>query len=467
MMKVSLTLLALVSCVVSAPCLAQEVVAVNEPKVVVEATPKEASPPPEAKKDEEQGIALPNSDRLRVRVRFMSGYGLDESQSSLGFEKQGAVGYLIAEAYGKFGSRLSYRFEVNAVNDNQPGVSCGEKNFFFPNAAQPIGPNVVCDNNGRIAVDDYRFRGLDPLMQQKFVRQAYLQYNAGPFSARFGRFILPMGFGWEEMGSLTAKDAPHIQRINAEASFGFQVGLEKRLRGRQFATISFSGVTGDGNKFRDYDYFYGLDGSLDSNSWPTGVLAGSLQPVKGLDLRVALKKGDTGSKVERLPNFYASKRNDDAVILSARYQPHQDIAVFAEKANYTWGLMKTSAELLGLDQAPVKKDGYYVGADVSHAIARNVRVGTIVTREELSRDDALVKYMSELGLYRAALGKKERSTAVRVYADIAKAVRVGVYRNDLDNPFPQLSGIQPVAGENAFKGRGNDKWGVVVRLILQ
>lgn len=421
----------------------------------------------EKKDNDSSGIVLPNNDRLRVRIRFMGGYGLDESQASLGFEKQGLVGYLIGEIFGKFNDHLSYRFEVNAVNDNQPGVSCGEKNFFFPNTPQLIGPTMACDNNGRISVDDYRFRGLDPLIQQQHVRQAYLQYQAGPLGVKFGRFILPIGFGWEEMGSFTAKDAPHIQRINAEASFGFQVSLEKKRDGRSFAEMSFSGVTGDGNKFRDYDYFYGLDGSLDSNSWPTGVLSGSVSPITGLDIRVSLKKGDTGSKVERLPNFYASKRNDDAFVFSVRYEAHPDMAVFIEKANYTWGLMKTSAELLGLDQAPVKKNGYYIGAELSHSLGHNVRVGSILTREELSRDDALVKYFSELGMYRAELGKKERSTAVRLYVDFVKAVRVGVYHNDLSNPFPWLSGITPIAGETSFQGRGNNKWGLIVRLTLK
>ena len=42
-------------------------------------------------------------------------------------------------------------------------------------------------------------------------------------------------------------------------------------------------------------------------------------------------------------------------------------------------------------------------------------------------------------------------------------------RNSLDNPFPWVSGIVPIEGANAYGswGRGNDKWGVVVRFTLQ
>jgi hypothetical protein len=57
----------------------------------------------------------------------------------------------------------------------------------------------------------------------------------------------------------------------------------------------------------------------------------------------------------------------------------------------------------------------------------------------------------------------------RFYADISKMVTVGYYRNSLDNPFPWVSGIVPIEGANAYGswGRGNDKWGVVLRFTLQ
>ena len=422
----------------------------------------------EPQRKDDSGMTLPDSERLRVRVRFMGGYGLDESQASLGYEKQGRVGYAEVDLFGNLSKHFSYRFEINPVNENQPVPACGEENFFFPNTPQSFGPNVICNNNGRMRVDDYRFIALDPLMQQGPVRQAYLMYSTGPFGIQFGRFILPIGFRWEEVGSFSAKDATHIQRINAEASFGVQFLLKKRYKGRDLATVSLAGVIGDGNKYHDYDYFYGIEGSLDSNSWPTMVLTGALAPASQLELRATLKKGDTGSKVERLPNFYASKRNDDALVVSARYHPFKQATVWYEYASYTWGLMKTSAELLGLpDTEPVHKAGYNIGVDFAQPLTRNLSLGTTLTSEELSRDDALIKYLAFQNLYGVSMGKKERSTVYRFYLDVSRTVRVGIYRNALSNPFPWVSGIQPVAGTNAFQGRGNNKWGVIVRFVLQ
>lgn len=428
-------------------------------------TPLPAEAEKKEEKDESVGMVLPHSEQMRIVVLFLAGYGQDLSQASLGLEKQGSVGYLRVKMFGKLNSHFSYVFDVNPVNDNQPGVACGEKDFFFPNTPQDFGPKVVCDNNGRLAVDDYRFRGLDPVVQQKFIREAYLLYNAGPLGVKFGQFQLKTGFDWEKMGFFTAKDAPHITRINAEMNFGVEVSVTKQLRGREFASISLAGVSGDGNRYHDYDYFYWIDSS-DTNSWQTVVLSGSVNPIANLDIRVALKRGDTGSKVERLPNFFASKRNDNAVIMSARWTPHRNIAVFGEKANYTWGLKRSSAEMLGLDPEPVKKNGYYIGADLSYPVMRNVRIGTVLSREELDRDDALVKYMAETGQYGVELGKKERSTAVRFYTDIMDMVRVGFYYNKLSNPYPWLSGIAPVSGERAFQVRGNNKWGVIVNFTI-
>ena len=66
-----------------------------------------------------------------------------------------------------------------------------------------------------------------------------------------------------------------------------------------------------------------------------------------------LAKPRSGSKIERLPNFYASKRNDNAIVLSARYRPIQYVSIFAEDARYTWGLMASSATMLGLDPSRI------------------------------------------------------------------------------------------------------------------
>ena len=398
----------------------------------------------------------------------MGGYTHDSAQASLGFEKQGRVGYATVGLSGQLNDRFRYLIEINPINETQPGVSCGEDDYFYPNAAQSFGPRVACDNDGRNRVDDYRFVALDSLLQQGPIRQAYGEATTGPFALKFGRFILPIGFAPEEVGSMSAKDATHIQRINSEANFGVMFSLTRHGRGRRLATASLAATLGDGNKYRDYDYFYGIDGSMASNSWPALLATGVIEPIDGLEVRAALKRGDTGSKVERLPNFYASKRNDNALIASARYRPFRHVSVFGETARYTWGPMSSSATMLGLDPKPVYKTGSYVGGDVEYPITRTIHVGSTFTREDLSRDDALVKMCAEHNLHRIRRGRRERSTVMRFYADFASGIRIGAFRNSLLNPYPWLSGITPVAGPRAFtKGRGSDKWGLIVNFTLQ
>ena len=307
----------------------------------------------------------------------------------------------------------------------------------------------------------------DFINQQGAIRQAWLAYNQGPVGFKIGRFILPIGLYPEDVGSFSAKDATHIQRINAEANFGLGVSYTKpRHDGRPLATVNIAGFLGEGNRDRDYDYFYFQGRDLDTNSAFTALASGSVHATPELEVRAAFKKGFTGSKVERLPNFFASKRHDDAIVVSARYKPVKFATLFGEWARYTWGPTQTSAELLGLDREPIKKPGYYIGAEVSHPVTGQLRLGMVATHEELSRDDSLIKFLEHQGLYDVAMGTKERSTTFRWYAEMANAVTIAVYRNALSNPYPWVSGIYPVAGPLAFTGRGSEKWGVVARFHL-
>ena len=405
--------------------------------------------------------AKPETNMPKMSMDFMAGYGLDESQASLGFETQGRVGFVIFGLDGKIGKNFTYKMEINPVNETSPLPSCGEVGFFYPNDPRNnngVGPNVSCDPNGRQRVDEYRFVALDPIYQQGPIRQAYVTYNNGPFRVRGGRFILPLGFRWDEVGSFHAKDATHIQRINSEAEFGLGVGVEKRLY--RVEAVIFAGDT----RSRDYDYFYFIDSSLDANSGLNSMVSGTVNPVRGLEVRGAWKKGFSGSKVERLPNFWASKRNDDAVIFSVKYSPVRYVTIFGEQARYAWGLTKTSAEMLGrTNTSPVKKPGYYIGVTGKYPVRKNVVVGTTITREELSRDDSLVRLFAEDGMYNVRLGKKERSLTQRFFVTMYDKVTIGAYMNKSSNPFPWLSGNAKVEGPDAFKGRGDNKWGVMVR----
>ncbi len=418
----------------------------------------------QANAPDDQGLALPSSERIRVQLWFLAGYGHDAAQSvRIGFENQGRIGYAIVRLSGRLTPRVQYVLEINPVDDTPPEPACGEAGFFYPNSPQTIGPGVRCEDDGNLRVDDYKYLSLDPIAQQGIVRQAYVDLEYGSFGAKFGRFILPIGFNWEEVGSLTAKDATHIQRINAEANFGLGLSWTLVRESRRVGMVEVGGVIGDGNRAHDYDYFYFVDPDVDTNSALTGFFSARLEPVHGFEARVSAKVGYTGSKVERLPNYFASKRYDRAVVLSARYRANPYAAVFGEFARYTWGPTRSSAELLGVDSEPIPKTGYNAGVDLSYPIGGGWRVGTTITREELSRDDSLVKWLAAEHLYGVAMGEKERATAARFYVDLNDLVTVGVYRTWLDNPYPWISGSEPVSGPGAFMGDGSDKWGFVVK----
>lgn len=267
----------------------------------------------------DDGYAVSSSERFRVSVQLAMGYGIDEAQNSrLGYEVQGRVGWAIVSFVGKLSERLSYRIEVNPVNESSPLPACGTPDYFYPNAAQSIGPTVRCEKDGDKRVDDYKFIALDPVSQQGPIRQAYVNYRNGWFGLRFGRFVLPRGFGWQEAGSFTAKDATHIQRLNAQANFGLQsTVMRRRADGSALADLHFVAVLGDGSRNHDYDYFYFADPSLDSNTVPIMVLSGSIRPVRGMDIRAAYQHGYAGSEVEYFPNYFANKHNDFAKLLSA------------------------------------------------------------------------------------------------------------------------------------------------------
>jgi hypothetical protein len=223
-------------------------------------------------------------------------------------------------------------------------------------------------------------------------------------------------------------------------------------------------VLGDGHRNTDYNYFYFADPSLDSKGKLSALGTATYSPVRSVELRGSFKYGVTGSRVERLPSIWATKHNDDAIIASGRYQPVKFASVFGEWARYTWGPTDSAAGVLHIDPAPILKSGYYLGVNAGTTIWHDIRIGTVITREELSRDDSLVKWLASQDLYGVALGKKDRATIIRGHVDLAKGVTVAVFRNLESTPYPWISGISPVVGPLAFSKHSTDKWGLVMRL---
>src|SRR5262245_31716077 len=377
----------------------------------------------------------------------------------------------ILKISGRLNDRARYFVSVNPITETSAKPACGEKDFFFPNDPAlyaAAGPIVKCDpEDGLKRVDTYNTFALDYIVQQGVLREGYFDWNINSsFSLRGGRFILPVGFAPRDIGTATAKDMPRIQRLNAEANFGVMFAASKADQShRSIFDAAVMAVLGDGNREKDYDWFYFVNTSLDTNSALTIVGSARVQPIAMIDARVAVKKGFTGSKVERLPSYWASKRNDDALVVSLKVSPTSWASAFAEYAKYRWGPTLSSGELVGISELdPVEKPGYYVGARLDVPVTSRWHIGGSVIREEISRDDSLIQYLTLNRLYGVSMGKKDRDLILHGFVELARAVNFGFFWMDVSNPFPWASGSWPVSGPVAFTGRAQDRYGFLLTL---
>ncbi len=414
------------------------------------------------------GFKFSQSERFRLGGELVAGWSHDGAQAALGFEKQGRIGMAILSVAGKVSDRVRYFVSVNPVSETNSRPACGERDFFFPNDPglfAAIGPIVKCDvEDGLKRVDTYNTFSLDYITQQGILREGYIDWGISDLvSLRGGRFILPIGFAPREVGASTAKDMTRITRLNAEANFGAMLAVSARRGDRSWLDAGVMAVLGDGNREKDYDWFYFVNTSLDTNSAVTVVASARLSPIRLIDARVAYKKGYTGSKVERLPSYWASKRNDDALVVSVKFSPTSWASVFGEYAKYKWGPTLTSGELVGIpDLDAIDKPGYFMGAMLEAPIGGKVRVGGSVVREELTRDDSLIQYLELNNLYDVVMGKKDRALVVRGFLDVNRLVNVSFFWMDVSSPYPWVSGSWPVTGPMAFTGREPDRFGVSI-----
>jgi hypothetical protein len=414
------------------------------------------------------GITFDQSERIKFGGELMAGWSHDGAQAALGFEKQGRIGWAILTVSGKVSDRVRYYVSVNPVSETRSRPACGEKDFFFPNDPNlfaTVGPIVKCDEeDGLKRVDTYNTFSLDYINQQGILREGYADFGiAEGLTVRAGRFILPIGLAPREIGATSAKDMTRITRLNAEANFGAMLAATKKSGDRVLFDAGVMAVLGDGNREKDYDWFYFVNRSLDSNSAITVVATGRAVPIKALDVRVAYKKGYTGSKVERLPNYWASKRYDDALVVSLKVTPWSWLSAFAEYAKYKWGPTVSSGEMVGVPTVgPIEKPGYYMGAQLDLPVTERVHVGGSFTREELTRDDSLIQYLELNNLYGVTMGKKDRTMIARGFVDVRRLVNVNFFWMKVSNPFPWVSGSWPVSGPAAFTGRAPDRAGITL-----
>lgn len=420
------------------------------------------------------GLSLPDSKRLRFTIDFMAGYGEDRANAALGFERQGRVGYVILTAFGELNSRVSYRLAVNPVNETQPLPACGAAGFFYPNNPTFLygaATAISCDPAyGNRRVDPYRGIALDVVQQQGPIREAWIQFRLVSNTAlTLGRMRMPIGFDWQEAGSFTAKDAPEIQRIDSQSNFGLMLSYAHPAEGRPEPLFagSVTANMGDANRFWDYDYYYFEDGSLGTNSQLTLLLSARTSPIKMLDLRTSYQYGDTGSKVERLPSYWASKRNDNALTFSAEVRPTSFSRIIYEHASYLWGPRPSSAVMLDVSPAPIHKRGFYTTGEAWWPVTSSIRVGASGTYEWIDRADSLIRWLASQRLDDVTMGQHDRMMVERAYIDFGSGIRLGFYKTRDWNPFPWVSGISAVTGPRAFSGANTNKWGVMLRMQVR
>jgi len=373
--------------------------------------------------------------------------------------------------------RVRYLVSFNPVNEVAAKPACGETFFFFPNDPTNYpagGPLVPCDpEKGNKRVDTYNTYALDYINQQGPLREGYVDWRVGrSASVRFGRFIEPIGFAPAEVGSWTAKDMTRIQRLNAEANFGLMLAFAAGAAAPEDASAppapplfeaAVMGMVGDGDRQKDYNYFYFADASLDTNSALNAIASVRVRPHERIDVRAAYKYGYSGSKVERLPNYFASKRHDDALVAGVNVRVLSWVSAFAEYAKYKWGPTLTSGELVGIPALdPIDKPGYYMGVQLDVPVGGRIHAGGSFTREELSRDDSLIQYLELNHLYGVSMGKKDRAMIARGFVDVNRLVTLSFFWMDISNPFPWVSGSWPVSGPSAFEGREPDRIGITV-----
>ena len=411
--------------------------------------------------------------KLVFDVDFAVAHLNDQSlNKSLGRENQSKIPYAILAASGTLSPHLSYRLELNGVNDSvkpEPFLPSSHTPFFFPNRADP-NYGVSSKPEGQFRVDDYKNTGWDPYIQEQNLRRAFIDAHtaSGRLGVIAGRFFVPVGFELDDGRWYTAKDLTHIQAINAQTDVGAEIyyrfGREGSVNGR----ISGAVITGNGNPYHDYVYFdFTRSQAEDTNSAAGAVGSLRLFPVKGLEVRGSGEYNFVGSRVEFDTTIQRSKHYDHKLVAGVRYRPPRlaNIEVFGEYAHYQWGLRDTSAA--GLPgpptQSPVYKDGYYLGADVSVPLPRSLgKVGAVFLREELDRDDSLIAFLAARDLLGVSLGKKERRSILKVYAEL-RYVTAFFFYNDIQNPFPQVSAIVPVSGRSAFEKGSDSKMGIGLR----
>ena len=378
---------------------------------------QQTAPPPD--EDHEPvnlfGFTFDQSERYKFGGELMAGWSHDGAQAALGFEKQGRVGRAILSLSGRVSDHVRYYVSVNPVSETTSRPACGEKDYFFPNdpnlfAAQ--GPIVKCDEeDGLKRVDTYNTFSLDYITQQGILREGYVDWGMSDnVSLRGGRFILPIGFAPRDVGATSAKDMTRITRLNAEANFGVMFAASARSATR---SIFDAGVMVDPRRRQSRK---GLRLVLfrqpharhqqrrDRRRLGARAADRAARSSRRLQARLHRLEGRAPAK---LLGLEAQRR-------CARGEPEGVAGDVGVGVRGVREIQVGTDDHVGRagrhpDPRSDREAGLLHGRAVRRAGRREIHVGGSITREELTRDDSLIQYLSLNNLYGVSMGKKDRN----------------------------------------------------------
>jgi hypothetical protein len=414
------------------------------------------------------GLSVDIGDRkLKLGVDFSFAGVRDDSQlQTRGGERQIKPAFLNLSAGIDLDKHFSLLVVVNPVEDGivpkpYSPLPTDRRTYFFPN--QVAGEGVSSDPNGLKDVDDYKYSGFDPIIQQGALRFAYLDVHNGTrkFGMLVGRFLVPQGWGLDEPVWFTAKDMTHIQRINAQADNGADL-----YYAATHTRVDLALVTGAGNRFHDYAYYDFIAPTEDTNS-AIGAVVTAKMHYSRFTFGGTYRYNLLNSLVADATSIQRSKHHDDALIGFGAFRAGPFLRLFGEVASYRWGLYPSSADNLPgpPNKAPVYKKGAYAGVDLMSPDTRFGKWGLTATYEYLSRDDSLVAWAAANDMFGVTLGRHETGTIIKGLFQEKWLTAYG-FVNFVSNPFPELSAIVPIAGPGAGGAASNTKGGFGIRFRI-
>ena len=340
--------------------------------------------PPRPKATDLFGFRLSSNERLEDQRCVHRRLVARRRAGALGFEKQGRVGAGDASRFsGRLTERVRYLVSFNPVNEVSSKPACGEADFFFPERSRgsiSAGRVVPCDpENGHKRVDTYNTYALDYINQQGPLREGYVDWRATDRSSRAVRALHPARSALRRPKSDPGRrrTSPAFSGSTPKPTSALMLGYSQPRQPVALAVeAAVMGVLGDGNREKDYDWFYFANPTLDTQQRPDRDRRGA-RPARTASsgssarrLQEGLHRIESRTAAELL-GLEAERRR----VRRQRQGAAASVVVDLRRVRpHTSGdRRETSAEMLGIDPDRSYKPGYYVGGTFELPVTRAVK----------------------------------------------------------------------------------------------